>query len=172
MPSLRSASWSRAAMASLERRASLPPFSTQALPVLRHSEKMLAVTFGRASQIIPTTPNGTRTLRIDSPLGRVHSSIVVPCGAGSPATASMSEAMPAMRSGVSRSRSRRGESAAIAARSRALASSRLSACVRSSRAAVVTARPSVAASVRASSVPARRAAAKRVSYFVSILFQI
>ena len=42
-------------MASLERRASLPPFSTQALPVLRHKEKISAVTLGRASQIMPTT---------------------------------------------------------------------------------------------------------------------
>ena len=48
-------------MASLERRASLPPFSTQALPVLRHKEKISAVTLGRASQIMPTTPKGTRT---------------------------------------------------------------------------------------------------------------
>ena len=57
-------------MASLEWRASLPPFRTQALPVFRQSEKMSAVTLGRASQTMPTTPNGTRTLRRVMPLGR------------------------------------------------------------------------------------------------------
>ena len=168
MPSLRRASCSRAAMASLERRASLPPFSTQALPVFIESEKMSAVTLGRASQIMPTTPNGTRTLRRVMPLGRVHSAIVSPCGEGSPATDSMSAAIEAMRSAVSRRRSRMGESASIASRSRALAASTFPAFSRSRAAAFATVRLNRPASTRASSLPARRAATKIVSYSIFI----
>ena len=41
--------------------ASLPPFSTAALPLLKQSEKTSKVTLGRASKIMPMTPKGTLT---------------------------------------------------------------------------------------------------------------
>ena len=120
------------------------------------------------AQIMPTTPNGTRTLRRVMPLGRVHSAIVSPCGEGSPATDSMSAAIEAMRSAVSRRRSRMGESASIASRSRALAASTFPAFSRSRAAAFTTVRLNRPASTRASSLPARRAATKIVSYSIFI----
>ena len=75
-------------------------------------------------------------------------------------------AIEAMRSAVSRRRSRMGESASIASRSRALAASTFPAFSRSRAAAFTTVRLNRPASTRASSLPARRAAAKIVSYSI------
>src|SRR6185369_9127900 len=54
----------------------------------------------------PTTPRGTRTLRIRKPLGRLHSAMVSPTGSGRLATSRTPDTMAAMRSGVRSSRSR------------------------------------------------------------------
>ena len=59
----------------------------------------------RAIDELPITPSGVRTRSILSPLGRVQASITEPTGSGRAATASMPEAMPAMRSLSSTSRS-------------------------------------------------------------------
>src|SRR6266849_1821080 len=54
----------------------------------------------------PTTPSGTRTLRICRPFGLVHSDKASPTGSGRLATSRTPATMAAMRSGLSRRRSR------------------------------------------------------------------
>lgn len=60
-----------AAIASLEWRRRCP-LSGRGVARLDARAKMSAVTLGRASQTMPTTPNGTRRLTMVMPLGRVQ----------------------------------------------------------------------------------------------------
>ena len=55
--------------------------------------------------MIPTTPNGTRSWRSSSPLGRVEPRTTSPTGSGSAAVCRSPSAMPAIRSAVRVSRS-------------------------------------------------------------------
>src|SRR4051794_9890723 len=101
------------------------PRRTIAFPDFRHSAEQSMVTFGLASYTTATTPSGTRTLRRSSPLGSRCPSIVSPTGSGSAAMERTSEAMPAIRSSVRRSRSSRAAPMSFsspARMSRALAS--------------------------------------------------
>ena len=94
-----------ATIALLESSASRPPLSTQALPLLKQSEKTSKATLGRASNTMPITPKGTLTFFSSNPLGRVFSLITLPSGEGRAATLRISEAMSSKRFGVSCRRS-------------------------------------------------------------------
>ena len=95
----------RPAASRFELSASLPPFSTQALPLLKQRANTSNVTLGRASYITPTTPNGTLTRLMRRPFGSVRPQVAMPSGEGSVATLRISEAMPSSLSAVSLSRS-------------------------------------------------------------------
>ena len=64
----------------------MPPRRITALPDFRQREAASAVTFGRASKIIPITPKGTLTLVTVSPLGSLLPLITFPTGSGREAT--------------------------------------------------------------------------------------
>ena len=70
----------------------------------------------------PTTPKGTLTLRMVMPFGRRVSLRTLPRGDGSPATFSISDAMPSIRWSVSFRRSYLGLSGLMRERSQAFAS--------------------------------------------------
>ena len=108
-------------IARFELKASLPPFSTQVLPDLKQSENTSKLTLGRASYMIPTTPNGTDTFVIFIPFGLSVSIRVLPRGEGRAATLRISLAILFILSGVSSSRSYSGFEVCSAARSSALA---------------------------------------------------
>ncbi len=108
------------------------PRSSATLPLLRQSPAASTVTLGRASYTIPTTPNGTRTCRISSPLASVWPRTTSPTGSGSPATWRSPSAIPSMRAGVRVSRSIMAADVPFAA---AAATSRLLAARRSADAA-------------------------------------
>ena len=55
--------------------------------------------------MIPTTPNGTRTWRTCTPLALLQPRTTSPTGSGSAARSRKPSTMPAIRSGLSRSRS-------------------------------------------------------------------
>ena len=102
--------------------ASLPPLSRQALPAFTQSENTSKVTLGRASYITPITPNGTVTLFITIPLGRVTLDKVTFNGDGNEATERISDAMSRNRPSVNFNRSYLGSLSLIRAKSRAFAS--------------------------------------------------
>ncbi len=104
--------------------ASWPPLSTVALPALAQRANTSNVTLGLASYITPITPNGTDTLRITIPLGRVTDESSLPRGDGRAATARMSRTMSAMRCSVRSRRSARGSAGSMRDMSDRLASSR------------------------------------------------
>ena len=70
-PALVPASASTSTRAAFEAYAEAEPRSRVALPLFSAMPAASAVTFGRASYTMPTTPSGTRTWRISSPLGSV-----------------------------------------------------------------------------------------------------
>ena len=104
-------------MARLEESASLPPFSMQAFPLFRQRENTSKLTLGRASYIMPMTPNGTLTFLSLIPWRCVCSFSVRPTGEGRVATLRVSAAMPCRRSTVSFSRSYFGSFGSILSRS-------------------------------------------------------
>ena len=67
----------------MERSASLPPRRMIALEVLRQSAAVSTNTFGRLSNTTATTPKGSRTLRMEMPLGRVRVQMSAPTGSSS-----------------------------------------------------------------------------------------
>ena len=112
--------------ARLERMASLPPRRIHTLPDLRHSAAASTVTFGRASKMMAMTPRGTRRRLMIRPLGRVSVRSARPMGSGRAITWRTPSTIPAIRSGVSVSRSSMAEripAAFAAATSSALAES-------------------------------------------------
>src|SRR5438067_7586558 len=101
------------------------PRSTIAFPDFSASAVQSIVTFGRDSYTTAITPSGTRTFRTSSPFGSRNPSSTSPTGSRSAAISRTPRAIPATRSGVSRSRSRRAEPicpSSPASRSRAFAS--------------------------------------------------
>ena len=56
-----------------------------------------AVTLGRASYTIATTPNGTETFRISKPFSSVRCSKILPAGSSSEARLSRADAIPSIR---------------------------------------------------------------------------
>ena len=90
-------------MAAAEPMASFPVRSTQALPLFTARAAASDVTLGRLSKIMATTPMGTDTRRMESPLGRVISRRTLPTGSGSFTTSRMPSAMAWMRASVSMS---------------------------------------------------------------------
>ena len=85
--------------------ASFPHRKIQALEDFKHKAAASAVTLGRASKIIATTPNGVRIFSILRPLGREPPPIISPMGSGNAATSRTPLEISASRSGVSRKRS-------------------------------------------------------------------
>ncbi len=85
--------------------ASLPPRRMTALPLFRQRAAASAVTLGRDSKIMQTTPSGTRTLSNFSPLGSTQPSMTRPTGSRSVTTLRTASAMPWMRLSVSSRRS-------------------------------------------------------------------
>ena len=94
-----------AAKARFESIASEPPRRIVAFPVLKQRDAASEVTLGRDSKMIPITPIGTRTFSMRIPTGRENSSSNSPTGSGNSATSRTALAIPARRSGFSRSRS-------------------------------------------------------------------
>ena len=85
-------------MAKLVSSASLPPRNITALPDLKHSAPASAVTLGRASYIMHTTPSGIRIFLISIPFGRVPITRSLPTGSSSSTITSMPSAIDSIRS--------------------------------------------------------------------------
>ena len=75
------------------------------MPDFRQRPAASAVTLGRASYMMATTPIGTRTRRSSRPFGLTVAKSPSPMGSGRAAVARRLSAMPFIRSGVSRRRS-------------------------------------------------------------------
>ena len=130
------------AMAVLERMASLPPRSMQALPLFKHSAAASEVTLGRASKMMPMTPSGTVIFSISSPQASVEPDSTRPTGSASAATSRTPSAMPLTRASERESRSSmEGDMpfARAASTSSRLARSMSSACASSAAAMAMSA---------------------------------
>ena len=85
--------------------AAEPPRRITPLPDFRAMPAMSTVTFGRASYTAPTTPRGTRTWLIRTPLGSGPPRTTVPTGSGRPARVSRARASASTRASSSLRRS-------------------------------------------------------------------
>src|SRR5438552_3746155 len=146
--------------------ASEPPRRMHALPDLMHSAEASAVTFGRDSYTVPTTPSGTRMRPTWIPDGRYLRSAISPIGSGRATICRRPSAIASMPDCGSVRRSTNAASspaARDASTSRALAArsrlpSRSSATAALSRAAFL-----LAVEARASTRDAAHAAPRRVA---------
>ena len=153
-------------MAAFESRASLPPFSTQALPAFRQSENAWKtyVRPGLVNHADHAERNGHFPDSGADLRGRIRSSSVSPSGEGSEATLRMSAAIPAIRSGVSCNRSYIGSEGSLRAKSPRLAA-RISSDRRSAASATENSTRSIrSGSIRLSQPKPRRPVRKRFRF--------
>ena len=154
-PALSTASANTRAIVSFEWAAKLPPRNTQALPDFTQMPAASAVTFGRASYTMATTPSGTLMRESSMPLYIVRSICTHPSGSGRSRSSSSAVAIASTRASSSIKRSRMESfvpASRAAAMSSALASTMAGVCSRSA-AAIASSAPLRASALAAPKGP-------------------